>query len=135
MGVQTLELHPRRRVEGHEPLHVPAHVVEPDGVDRGDPHRAIDARLDDRHVRLGLLPRLEDGAARRVEGLALGRDDERALGAVDQGHPELGLELLHPLARGRLGDEVLLGPSGERAEPGHVAIEAEGLDVHGSIIL
>ena len=92
-------------------MHVPAHVVEPDGVDRRDPDRPVDARLDDRDLRLGLLPRLEDGAGRRVEGLALGGDHERPLGPVDQGDPDLGLELLDPLARGRLRHEVLLGPA------------------------
>src|SRR2546425_11056393 len=82
-----------------------------------------------------LFRSLADGAARLVEGLALGRDDERTPGAVDQGHAELGLELLDCLTRGRLRDEVLLGPARERAEPDDVAIEAQGLQVHGPIIL
>src|SRR2546429_6757761 len=40
--------------------------------------------------------------------------------------------LLDRLARGRLRHEVLLGPSRERAEPDHVAVEAERLQMHRS---
>ncbi len=43
--VQALELNARFRIERHEALHVAAHVVEADRVDRRHPHRSVDPRL------------------------------------------------------------------------------------------
>src|SRR5262249_60164544 len=103
-------------------------------VERGHAHRAVDARLHRGDLGLRLLPRLEQPAAGLVERLALGGHDERALGAIEEGHAQLGLELLHRLARRRLGYDVLGGATGKRPMPDHVAVEAEGLQVHGQII-
>jgi len=43
-----------------------------------------------------------------VEGAALGPKDERPFGPVDQRHPQVRLELLDGLARGRLRDMIEL---------------------------
>ena len=109
--------------------------MEPDRVDGGDAHRPVHARLHHRHLGLHLLPRLEEAPARLVEGLALRRDDERALRPVHERHAELGLEELDRLARRRLGDEVLLGPAGEGAEPHDVTVEAQRLEMHAQTLL
>ena len=133
--MQALELDARLRIARHEALHVAAHVVEPDRVDGGDADRPVHARLHRRHPRLRLLPRLEEAPTRLVEGLTLRRDDEWALRPVHERHAELRLEQLDRLARRRLGDEVLLRPAGERAEPDDVAIEAQRLEMHAQTLL
>src|SRR4029434_2847814 len=87
-----------------------------------------------RDLGLGFLPRLEEPPAGLVECLSLGRHDERALGPVEEGDAPLVLERLHILTGRRLGHAVLGGAAGERSMPDHVAVEAEGLQVHGPII-
>src|SRR5438094_982944 len=132
--IDAFELDARLRVEGHETLHVPAHVVQADRIDRRDAHGAVDPGLHGGNPRLGLVPRLEEPAARLIEGLTFGRHDERPLGPVQELYPQFGLELLHRLAGGRLGDEVLGRAARERAKSHDVAVEPEGLEVDGVII-
>ena len=135
VGMQALELDAGLGIERHELLHRPAHVVQADRVDGRHPHGAVDPGLDGGHLGLGLLPGLEDAAGGHVEGLALPGDHEGPLGAVDQHHAELRLELLHGLAGRRLGDEVLLGPAREGPEPDDVAVEPERFEVHAVSLL
>src|SRR5258705_10439146 len=66
--------------------------------------------------------------------MALGCHDEGPVGPVQERDPQLGLELLHRLAGGRLGDEVLSRAARERPEPNDVAVEAESLEMHAQII-
>ena len=130
--MQALEQHPRLRVGGHERLHVPAHVVQPDRVDGGHPHRAVDALPRGGQLGPRLLEALQQGAAGLVEGLPLLGGQERAARAVQQDRVQLALELLDGLARRGLGDRVGGGAAGEAPEPDHVAVELEGLEVHGA---
>jgi hypothetical protein len=97
--MQAFQLDARLRVKRHEALHVPAHVVQADRVDRSDAHGAVHPRLHRRDLGPRLLPRLEQPPTGLVEGLALGGHDERALGAIEEGDAQLRLELLHRLAR------------------------------------
>ena len=130
--VQALELDQGFGILRPELLHGPAHVVQPHRIDGRHPDGAGDARLDGAHLGLGLLPGVQDPSGRLVERPALPGDDERALGPIDQGHAQLRLELLDRLAGGGLGDEVLVGAPRERAQPDDVAVEAQGLQVHGA---
>ena len=129
--MQALELDQGFGVLRPELLHGPAHVVQPHRVDGRHPDRAGDARLDGTDLGLGLLPGVQDPPGRLVERPPLPGDDERTLGPIDQGHAQLRLELLNGLAGGRLGDEVLVGAPREGAQPDDVAVEAQGLQVHG----
>ena len=70
VGVQALEEHPRVRIGGHERLHVAAHVVQADRVDRGHPHRALHPLPGGGEVGAGLLEarRGARGKPRRSRG-------------------------------------------------------------------
>ena len=128
--VQAFEQHPRLRIRRLERLHVPAHVVQADRVDRGDPDRAVDAlpgRLD---LDARLLEVLQQRSARLVEEPPLLRRLKRAPGAVEQRHVQVALELLDGLARRRLGDPVRRRAAREAPQADHVAVELEGVEVH-----
>ena len=104
--VQAFEQHPRLRIRRLERLHVPAHVVQADRVDRGDPDRAVDAlpgRLDLDARLLEVLQRAFGMPRRRA---APPPSPEAGAGAVEQRHVQVALELLDGLARRRLGDPV-----------------------------
>ena len=104
--VQAFEQHPRLRIRRHEGLHVAAHVVQADRVDRGDPDRAFHALPGRRSSTRAFSKPCSSVAAGLVEELPLLRGQERAPGAVEQRHVQLALELLDGLARRRLGDPV-----------------------------
>ena len=65
--MQALEQHPRLRIRRLERLHVPAHVVQADRVDRGDPDRAVDALPGGLDLGARLLEVLQQRSARLVE--------------------------------------------------------------------
>ena len=128
--VQAFQQHPRLGIRRHERLHVPAHVVQADRVDRGDADRALDALPGRLELAARLLEVLQQRPAGLVEALALLRRLERAPGAVEQRHVQLALELLDGLARRRLGDPVRRRAAGEAPQADHVAVELEGVEVH-----
>src|SRR5688500_3319 len=113
-----------------EALHVPAHIVQSDRVDRGDTHRSVELRLYGPDLGSGLVPETEDLAARLVELGALRRDDQRTLRPVDQRGAHLGFELRDGLAGRGLRHEVVFGATGEAAMPDDVAVQAERLQMH-----
>src|SRR5262249_56404854 len=61
----------------------------------------------------------------------LGRD-QGPTGTVEEGHIELGLELLDGLARRGLRDAIARGGAGKAPEPHDFAKQLEGVEVHGS---
>ena len=130
VGMEALEQDARVRVHGHEGLHVAAHVVEADRVDRRHAHGALHPMPGRGEVRPRPLEARQEGPARLVEAAPLRRRLERPAGAVQELDVELGLELLDRLARRRLGDPAQAAPAGNAAEPHDVAEELEGLELH-----
>ncbi len=129
--VQALQEDARVGVHRHEGLHVAAHVVKPDRVDRGHPDGALHALPGRRQVGPGPLEACQEGPARLVEASPLLRRLDRPPGAVQQLDVELGLELLDRLARGGLGHPALGAAPGDAPESHDVAEELERLDLHG----
>jgi hypothetical protein len=129
--MQALQPHAGLRVRGHERLHVAAHVVQPHRVDGGHPHRPLHPLPRGGEIGPRLFESLEQRPAGVVEGAALVGGQERTAGAVEQRGVELGLQLLDGLARRGLRDGIGGGPAGDAAQPDHVAVELQRLEVHG----
>jgi len=130
--MQALQEHARLRVLRHEGLHVPAHVMETDRVDGGHPHRPFHPLLGGKQARARIVESLEEISTGLEEDLTrLGRD-QGPPGTVEEGHIELGLELLDGLARRGLRDAIARGGAGKAPEPHDFAKQLEGVEVHGS---
>ncbi len=105
--------------------------MEPHRVDGRHARRPLHALLGHLELRPGLLEPLQQRPAGLVEGVPLFRGLERAPRAVEQGQIELRLQLLDGLAGRGLGDAIGRGAAREAPEPDHVAVELEGVQVHG----
>src|ERR1017187_1825696 len=89
-----------------EPLDVGRKLVEPDRVDRRDPYGPAHHLLHLLELREEHLVGVEDLLRRFVDALALARQLELLLAAVDQERLEMALHGPRLLAHGRLGDAV-----------------------------
>jgi hypothetical protein len=132
--VQTLEQDLGVRVRGHEGLHVTAHVVKPDRVDRCHPNRPFHTLARRLEIPLRLLEPLNQGPTRFEEREALRRGLERTSGTVEERHVELVLDLLDRLARRGLRHAVGGGAARKAPEPDDVAVELQAVQVHAATI-
>jgi hypothetical protein len=130
IGVEVFETDVGLGVPAHELLHVTAHVVEADGVDRRHAHAARDLvmqRPDRIHQRIVAG---DDLPAAVIERLPLAGRRQGPFGPLDEPHAELRLQLPDDLAGGRLRHAVVLGRAGEAPPGDDVAEDRERLEVH-----
>ena len=127
--MEILQPHVRLRMPAHELLHVAAHVMQPDGVDRRHAHSAGHLLVERPHLILEGIVGGDDLPAAVEERLAFGRGRERPGGPVDEPHAEVGFELAHHLAGRRLRNAVFGGSLGEAAPRDDVAEDFQRLQV------
>jgi hypothetical protein len=128
--VEALQQDARVGVHRHERLHVAAHVVESDRVDRGHADAALDALPRGGELRPGLVELRQESPAGLVEPSSFRGRLERPAGAVQELNVEVRLELLDRLARRGLGDPAQCAAARDAAEAHHVAVELQCLDLH-----
>ena len=130
VGPQVFQPHLGLGITPHEVLHAAAHVVQPDGVDRGHAHQPGDLHAKRADAGLDRIVEFQDLAKALETGLALGREHEGPLGAIDQLHAEMLLDAMDRLGGRRLADFVEDRPAGEALVLDDIAEDADGLDVH-----
>ena len=118
----------------HEVLHAAAHVVQPDRVDRRHADQPGDLQPQRADAGLDRVVQLEHLAEALVADLALGRQHEGPLGAVDQLDAEMALHAVDRLGGRRLADVVGRRPAREALVLDDVAEDPQRLDVHKGIL-
>jgi NAD(P)-dependent dehydrogenase (short-subunit alcohol dehydrogenase family) len=104
------------------------------GLDRPDPHPARDGGGDLVGVDAERGQLVEDAAGSRQDQLPGAGELDAPRRAVQQQHPQLPLQGLHPRRHRRLGQVQVLGGAGEPAEPGHGLERDQPAQLHGFIV-
>ena len=128
--VVELDLH--LRVVHHKPLHVAAHLVKTDRIDRGDLDLFLVAAAHRSDAVENRVVRLDDLPERLVADFPFGGEAERTFRPVDQRHTDFFFEPLNGLRRRRLADLVDFGAPGKGLVKRDVAKNTEGIDFHNT---
>ena len=128
--MQILEPHVGLGISGHELADAPIHVMESDRIDRRHPNPTRHVTMQGANLVLqGEIAFNQCATSLVVEG-AFGRQDEGALGPVDQLDAEPLLHLVDQLASAGLRHVVLVRGSREAALAHNVTEDLQGAQVH-----